>query len=158
MLPDVVRSHTCSCGRELGLWRASMMCLTYEHTYLPLCVNVCLVHVVIWRSLIVRNGGKITESLDLSLLSKVSDGFTGAQMNTAIQQILTERRIHQVGCFVACTCLCAYRCLKFSQYTYAPSLTHYSCTESHLSPMNSLDHCAKLTPFTRRRRRPSGCV
>ena len=130
------------------------MCLTYEHTY-PLYVNVCLVHVVIWRSLIVRNGGKITESLDLSLLSKVSDGYTGAQMNTTVQQILTERRIHQVDCIVAARA-CVHMFDIFS--ICAPFVMHCSCTESHLSPMNSLDHCVKMTPFTRRRRRPLWCV
>ena len=101
---------------------------------------------MIWRSLIVRNGGKITESLDLSLLSKVSDGFTGAQMNTAIQQILTERRIHQVGCLVACTCLCAYvRMLEiFSIYvcTFSDALQLHRkplVTNELLGPLCKID-------------------
>ena len=82
-------------------------------TFLTDCfVPVCMHGVVIWRNLVLRNGGKVTASLDLSALSKVSDGYTGAQMNTALQQILTERRIHQVGCCWAtyadgvCVCVC----------------------------------------------------
>ena len=34
--------------------------------------------------------------LDLSCLAKVTDGYTPGHMNTAVQQVLTERRIAQV--------------------------------------------------------------
>jgi SpoVK/Ycf46/Vps4 family AAA+-type ATPase len=51
---------------------------------------------VTWRSLILRNGGKLTEDLDLGALAKVSDGYTPGHFNTAVQQLLTDRRIHQV--------------------------------------------------------------
>ena len=43
-----------------------------------------------------RNGGRISDMLDLSCLAKVTDGYTPGHMNTAVQQVLTERRIAQV--------------------------------------------------------------
>lgn len=52
---------------------------------------------VTWRSLILRNGGKLTEDLDLGALAKVSDGYTPGHFNTAVQQVLTDRRIHQLS-------------------------------------------------------------
>jgi len=59
---------------------------------LPTCTTV----VVIWRNLVLRNGGRITEMLDLSCLAKVTDGYTPGHMNTAVMQVLNERRIAQV--------------------------------------------------------------
>lgn len=44
-----------------------------------------------------RNGGRISDMLDLSCLAKVTDGYTPGHMNTAVQQVLTERRIAQVN-------------------------------------------------------------
>jgi len=45
---------------------------------------------------VLRNGGRISDMLDLSCLAKVTDGYTPGHMNTAVQQVLTERRIAQV--------------------------------------------------------------
>ena len=44
-----------------------------------------------------RNGGRISDMLDLSCLAKVTDGYTPGHINTAVQQVLTERRIAQVS-------------------------------------------------------------
>lgn len=53
-------------------------------------------YIVIWRNLVLRNGGRISDMLDLSCLAKVTDGYTPGHVNTAVQQVLTERRIAQV--------------------------------------------------------------
>lgn len=52
---------------------------------------------VVWRNLVLRNGGRISDMLDLSCLAKVTDGYTPGHLNTAVQQVLTERRIAQVN-------------------------------------------------------------
>ena len=48
---------------------------------------------MLWRRLILKNNGVITNILDVSSLSKVTDGYTPGHMLTAITQVLTERRI-----------------------------------------------------------------
>ena len=52
--------------------------------------------VILWRCLLLRNGGQISESLDLSSLAKITDGYTPGHINTAITNVLTERRVQQV--------------------------------------------------------------
>ncbi|VDI43111.1 dynein regulatory complex protein 11-like [Mytilus galloprovincialis] len=52
---------------------------------------------LLWRRLILKNGGTLTNHLDVSSLSKVTDGYTPGHMVTAIQQILTERRIQALS-------------------------------------------------------------
>ena len=51
---------------------------------------------VLWKTLVARFGGRVTEALDASSLAKITDGYTPGHMVQAIQQILTERRIQQV--------------------------------------------------------------
>uniref|UniRef100_A0A3Q3EA55 IQ motif containing with AAA domain 1 n=1 Tax=Hippocampus comes TaxID=109280 RepID=A0A3Q3EA55_HIPCM len=48
---------------------------------------------VLWKHLIEKHGGKITSALDLSSLTKISDGYTPGHMIQAIQQVITKRRI-----------------------------------------------------------------
>lgn len=48
-----------------------------------------------WRSFITKNGGILTDSLDVSSLAKVSDGFTSGHILGAVREVLTERRIAQ---------------------------------------------------------------
>ena len=55
-----------------------------------------LVFLVLWKTLITRYGGRVTEALDASSLAKITDGYTPGHMVQAIQQILTERRVQQV--------------------------------------------------------------
>ncbi|XP_071399760.1 dynein regulatory complex protein 11 [Centroberyx affinis] len=50
---------------------------------------------VMWKQLIKKNGGEVTEALDLSSLAKISDGYTPGHMVQVIHGILTERRILQ---------------------------------------------------------------
>ncbi len=50
---------------------------------------------MLWRSFITKNGGILTNSIDVSSLSKVSDGFTPGQILAAVKEILTDRRISQ---------------------------------------------------------------
>lgn len=52
---------------------------------------------MLWRRLILKNNGVITNTLDVSSLSKVTDGYTPGHMLTAITQVLTERRIQTLS-------------------------------------------------------------
>ncbi|XP_031824110.1 dynein regulatory complex protein 11 isoform X1 [Sarcophilus harrisii] len=50
---------------------------------------------VLWRQVIQQAGGKITKSLNISCLSKVTDGFTQGQIVQVVKGILTDRRVRQ---------------------------------------------------------------
>nr|XP_034377693.1 dynein regulatory complex protein 11 isoform X2 [Arvicanthis niloticus] len=50
---------------------------------------------VLWKQIILRHGGELTNSLNISCLSKVTDGFTQGQIVQVIKEVLTERRIRQ---------------------------------------------------------------
>uniref|UniRef100_A0A8C6I316 IQ motif containing with AAA domain 1 n=1 Tax=Mus spicilegus TaxID=10103 RepID=A0A8C6I316_MUSSI len=50
---------------------------------------------VLWKEIILRNGGELTNSLNISCLSKVTDGFTQGQIVQVIKDVLTERRLRQ---------------------------------------------------------------
>ncbi|XP_032755507.1 dynein regulatory complex protein 11 [Rattus rattus] len=51
---------------------------------------------VLWKQIILRNGGEVTNALNISCLAKVTDGFTQGQIVHVIKEVLTERRIrHQ---------------------------------------------------------------
>ncbi|XP_044182545.1 dynein regulatory complex protein 11-like [Acropora millepora] len=52
---------------------------------------------LLWKTLITRYGGRVTEALDVSSLAKITDGYTPGHMAQAIQQILTERRLQQLS-------------------------------------------------------------
>ncbi|XP_048454819.1 dynein regulatory complex protein 11 [Rhincodon typus] len=51
---------------------------------------------VLWRNFIQQNGGILTNSLDLSSLAKVTDGYTQGHLSQAAKYILTEQRIQQL--------------------------------------------------------------
>uniref|UniRef100_A0AAY4BCR0 ATPase AAA-type core domain-containing protein n=1 Tax=Denticeps clupeoides TaxID=299321 RepID=A0AAY4BCR0_9TELE len=51
---------------------------------------------VMWRELIVRNGGEMSSALDISSLAKISDGYTQGQMVEVVRGLLTERRLQQL--------------------------------------------------------------
>ncbi|VDD74968.1 unnamed protein product [Mesocestoides corti] len=51
---------------------------------------------LIWKVLIVKHGGVLTNALDISSLAKISDGYTMGMMAKACQEVLTERRIAQL--------------------------------------------------------------
>jgi len=51
---------------------------------------------LLWRKLILKHGGQLSNSLDISSLAKITDGYTPGHMITACQQVLTERRISQL--------------------------------------------------------------
>ena len=51
---------------------------------------------VLWPALIKKHGGRISDALDISSLSKISDGYTPGHIINAIKSVLTERRIQQV--------------------------------------------------------------
>lgn len=46
--------------------------------------------------MLINNGGLITDSLDLSSLAKVTDGYTQHDIHIAVTTMLTEKRIQQV--------------------------------------------------------------
>ncbi|KAJ8375465.1 hypothetical protein SKAU_G00060450 [Synaphobranchus kaupii] len=52
---------------------------------------------VMWKQLIVKNGGEVTNVLDLSSLAKISDGYTQGHMVQVVQTVLTDRRIQQLA-------------------------------------------------------------
>lgn len=52
--------------------------------------------IVIWKTLINDNGGQIAESLDISSLAKITDGYTPGHIHTAITSVLSDRRVQQV--------------------------------------------------------------
>lgn len=51
----------------------------------------------LWRELIIKQKGILTNNLDISSLAKVSDGYTPGHLIEVIKQVLTERRIQQLG-------------------------------------------------------------
>lgn len=53
--------------------------------------------VVIWKALIHHHGGQIADSLDISSLAKVTDGYTPGHIHTAVTTVLSDRRVQQVG-------------------------------------------------------------
>jgi len=52
---------------------------------------------LLWPNLIKRHGGIVTDQLDVSSLSKVTDGYTPGHMVKVIKTVLTERRIKQLS-------------------------------------------------------------
>ncbi|CAM4538719.1 dynein regulatory complex protein 11 isoform X1 [Lepidochelys kempii] len=51
---------------------------------------------VLWKHIILQNGGAVTKSLNISCLAKVSDGFTQGHIVCAVQTVLSERRLRQM--------------------------------------------------------------
>ncbi|NXO53778.1 DRC11 protein, partial [Aramus guarauna] len=51
---------------------------------------------VLWKHIILQNGGAITNLLNVSCLAKVSDGFTQGHIVRAVQAVLTELRLLQM--------------------------------------------------------------
>ncbi|KAG5850704.1 dynein regulatory complex protein 11 [Anguilla rostrata] len=52
---------------------------------------------VMWKQLIMKYGGTVTNMLDLSSLAKISDGYTQGHMVQVVQSVLTDRRIQQLS-------------------------------------------------------------
>ncbi|KAL5266277.1 hypothetical protein ACHWQZ_G003637 [Mnemiopsis leidyi] len=51
---------------------------------------------LLFKELILRNGGRLAPTLDLSSLAKISDGYTPGHIITAVKHVLTERRVQQL--------------------------------------------------------------
>ncbi|NXJ75772.1 DRC11 protein, partial [Trogon melanurus] len=51
---------------------------------------------VLWKHIILQNGGVITNLLDISCLAKLSNGFTQGHMIQAVQDVLSELRLLQM--------------------------------------------------------------
>ncbi|XP_014643105.1 PREDICTED: IQ and AAA domain-containing protein 1-like [Ceratotherium simum simum] len=52
---------------------------------------------VLWKHMIEAQGVQVAQSLDLSALAKVSDGYTPGHILQAIRSVLTERRLLQLS-------------------------------------------------------------
>ncbi|NXG50851.1 DRC11 protein, partial [Psilopogon haemacephalus] len=53
-------------------------------------------YLMLWKHIILQNGGTITNLLNISCLAKVSDGFTQAHIVQAVQAVLSELRLLQM--------------------------------------------------------------
>lgn len=73
---------------------------------------------VLWRTLINKSGGRISESMDLSSLAKITDGYTPGHMAQALQQVLTERRIQQVQAILISIRKSKYN-TKYKSYSFS---------------------------------------
>ncbi|NXG93162.1 DRC11 protein, partial [Stercorarius parasiticus] len=51
---------------------------------------------LLWKRIILQNGGAITDLLNMSCLAKVSDGFTQGQIVQVVQAVLSELRLQQM--------------------------------------------------------------
>ncbi|NXA48472.1 DRC11 protein, partial [Nothocercus julius] len=51
---------------------------------------------ILWKHIILQNGGVITKTLNISCLAKLSDGFTQGHIFQAVQTVLSERRMLQM--------------------------------------------------------------
>ncbi|XP_036036159.1 IQ and AAA domain-containing protein 1-like [Onychomys torridus] len=52
---------------------------------------------VLWKRMIENRGTQLTQSLDVSALARVSDGYTPGHILQVIQSVLTERRLLQLS-------------------------------------------------------------
>uniref|UniRef100_G3TI15 IQ motif containing with AAA domain 1 n=1 Tax=Loxodonta africana TaxID=9785 RepID=G3TI15_LOXAF len=52
-------------------------------------------HSILWKHIIQRNGGVVTNALNISCLAKVTDGFTQGHIVQVVRSVLTDRRIRQ---------------------------------------------------------------
>ncbi|ELR51477.1 IQ and AAA domain-containing protein 1, partial [Bos mutus] len=50
---------------------------------------------LLWKEIIQRHGGVITDTLSVSCLAKITDGFTQGHIVQVVKEVLTERRIRQ---------------------------------------------------------------
>ncbi|KAJ0064981.1 hypothetical protein NL108_000949, partial [Boleophthalmus pectinirostris] len=52
--------------------------------------------IILWKQLIQKHGGQLNPALNLSSLSKISDGYTPGHIVKVIQAVITKRRILQL--------------------------------------------------------------
>ncbi|XP_042638151.1 IQ and AAA domain-containing protein 1-like [Orycteropus afer afer] len=72
------------------------LCRTYERILLMPRPDYAS-RFVLWKHMIETQGVQVTQSLDISALAKVSDGYTPGHILQAIQSVLTERRLLQLS-------------------------------------------------------------
>ncbi|XP_075406898.1 IQ and AAA domain-containing protein 1-like [Tenrec ecaudatus] len=71
------------------------LCQTYERILLMPRPDYAS-RFVLWKRMIETQGVQVTQSLDISALAKVSDGYTAGNILQATQSVLTERRLLQL--------------------------------------------------------------
>ena len=71
------------------------LCATYQRIILVPRPDYAS-RVILWRSIIFKHSGQITDGLDLSSLAKVTDGYTPGHLENTVVVVLTERRVQQV--------------------------------------------------------------
>uniref|UniRef100_G3UHB9 IQ and AAA domain-containing protein 1-like n=1 Tax=Loxodonta africana TaxID=9785 RepID=G3UHB9_LOXAF len=72
------------------------LCRTYERILLVPRPDYASRY-VLWKHMIETQGVQVTQSLDISALAKVSDGYTPGHILQATQSVLTERRLLQLS-------------------------------------------------------------
>ena len=83
---------------ELNSWLLAIHCwMILYFCFYTIFYDVSFLFPVLWRKLITKHGGQISNSLDVSSLAKITDGYTPGHMITACNQVLTERRISQLS-------------------------------------------------------------
>ncbi|XP_003798312.3 IQ and AAA domain-containing protein 1 [Otolemur garnettii] len=50
---------------------------------------------VLWKQIIERNGGILSNTLNISCLAKITDGFTQRHIVEVVKEVLTDRRVRQ---------------------------------------------------------------
>ncbi|XP_045146082.1 IQ and AAA domain-containing protein 1-like [Echinops telfairi] len=71
------------------------LCQTYERVLLMPRPDYAS-RFVLWKRMIETQGVQVTQSLDISALAKVSDGYTAGNILQVTQSVLTERRLLQL--------------------------------------------------------------
>ncbi|KAM9186033.1 IQ and AAA domain-containing protein 1-like [Dugong dugon] len=72
------------------------LCRTYERILLVPRPDYASRY-VLWKHMIETQGVQVTQSLDISALAKVSDGYTPGHILQATRSVLTERRLLQLS-------------------------------------------------------------
>ncbi|XP_006873767.1 PREDICTED: putative IQ and AAA domain-containing protein 1-like [Chrysochloris asiatica] len=72
------------------------LCRTYERILLMPRPDYAS-RFVLWKHMIETRGVQVTQSLDISSLAKISDGYTPGHILQATQSVLTERRLLQLS-------------------------------------------------------------
>jgi len=101
-LPKIIKKMTAEdrilfVGTSLTPWDSDVksLCQCYQKVVLIPRPDYAS-RFLLFKELILRNGGRLAPTLDLSSLAKISDGYTPGHIITAVKHVLTERRVQQL--------------------------------------------------------------
>lgn len=78
------------------MWKFFELLLLLPYYYEIFLISCIFIYdIVLWRSFIIKQGGILSKSLDVSSLSKISDGYTPGYMINSVKEVLTDRRVSQ---------------------------------------------------------------